>query len=204
MEPIRNSEKIFSEDVLAYALYKQCAARGSKMFLQLKHNLSPTDRRSWSYWFAPDVDVLEIRSDNTIVAYELKGARKHKSEIGWPGYYDGLNQALAYLNLPIVWENDHPKFKGGAFDYVYLVHARPKLELSDNERRVLSLVPMIGFGVMLLDGTFKSILGPTENPISDKEAKSHFLANLDTLDNFSTSSRTFRRVKGVGESYFGG
>jgi hypothetical protein len=164
----------------------------------------PTNERSWSFWFAPDVDVLEIRSDSIIVAYELKGARRRKSEIGWPGFYDGLGQALAYLNLPIVWENHRPKFKGGAFDYVYLVHARPKSELSDYERRVLSLVPMIGFGVMLPDGTFEGIVEPIENPISDKEAKSHFLAHLDTLDNFSTSSKTFRKVKGAGESYFGG
>jgi hypothetical protein len=111
---------------------------------------------------------------------------------------------LAYLNLPIVLENNQPKFKGGAFDYVYLVHARPEVKLSDNERRVLDLVPMIGFEVVLPEGTFEKIQEPKENPILDKEAKSHFLANLDTLNKFSTSSKTFRRIKGVGESYFGG
>jgi hypothetical protein len=87
---------------------------------------------------------------------------------------------------------------------VYLVQARPEVKLSDNERQVLDLVPMIGFGVVLPDGTFRKIQEPRENPILDKEGKSHFLTNLDTLSRFSTSSKTFRRIKGVGESYFEG
>lgn len=202
MEPATNSGKIFSENAVAYALYRCCASRGSKVFLQLKNNLALASERSWSFWFAPDVDVLEIRPDNTIVAYELKGARRYKNEIGWPGYYDGLNQALAYLNLPFVLENDQPKFSGGAFDYVYLVHARPELKFSDYERRVLSLVPMIGFGVVLPDGTFTEIMKPIENPISDKDAKAHFLANLDTLRKFSPTGKTFRKIETIGKAYF--
>ena len=58
-----------------------------------------------------------------------------EESLDFPASYDGMGQALAYLNLPYVNETDPSmnlnKFNGGAFDFVYLVCARSKPEFPE-------------------------------------------------------------------------
>jgi hypothetical protein len=134
---------LLTEDEITWDLYLDRKAKGSKLFFKVKHNVSTV--RDWSYVCAPDVDLLEVRVDNTLIAYEIKGQRKgRKGEVGWPALHDGLGQALAYLLLPVVYSSSRKMalFDGGAFDYVYLVNARPETEVRESAARVLQLTPL--------------------------------------------------------------
>ncbi|MDP2752781.1 MAG: hypothetical protein Q8P40_00065 [Nitrospirota bacterium] len=91
---------IFSEDVLSYCLYKNCINNESRVFLKFLHNIDIKTKRIWSYWCAPEVDLIEVMKNNTITGYELKGARLRKGTEDFPAFYDGIGQAVAYLDLP--------------------------------------------------------------------------------------------------------
>ena len=164
--------------------------------------MSSKAKKGWDYWCAPEVDVIEIKSDKTIVAYELKGAQKYKStETNWPGFYDGLGQALAYLDLPKIVEDGRFKSLGGAFDFVYLVHARPEAKFEEYERKIFNLLP-IGFIVVLPDGRAVKVHDAKPNSLRDEETKQHFLNNLHTLEKHSINSKIFRKICQKGEAYF--
>lgn len=195
---------IFNEDAVCYALYKNFISPESKVFFKFLHNISPKTPKGWDYWCAPEVDVIEIRKDNTIVAYELKGAQKYKDgakDQNWPGFYDGIGQALAYLGLPKIVENNKFRPIGGAFDFVYLVHARPEAKFEEYEKRIFDLLP-IGFIIVSPDGLCTNMRESSANPLKNDDAKEHFLDNLDTLAKHSIDSRIFRGVKKRGEIYF--
>ena len=197
-------ENIFNEDAVCYAFYKNYIAQDSEVFFKFFHNMSFKAPRGWDYWCAPEVDVIEVKKDKTIVAYELKGARKYQdnsADQNWPGFYDGLGQALAYLDLPKIAENSEFRSAGGAFDFVYLVHARPDESFEEYDLKILNLPP-IGFITVLPDGKCMKIHSAQPNPLRDEGAKLHFLDNLETLEKHSIESRIFRGIKQKGEIYF--
>lgn len=201
--PTKKSEnKIFNEDAACFAFYKNYIAKDSEVFFKFLHNMSPKAPKGWDYWCAPEVDVIEIKNDKTVVAYELKGARKHKgTEINWPGFYDGLGQALAYLDLPKIVENGKFRSMGGAFDFVYLVHTRPTVTFEEYEQNIFNLLP-IGFIIVLPDGKVIKVHDAKLNPLRDEEIKQHFLNNLHTLEKHSARSKIFRKISQKGEAYF--
>ena len=193
-------ERLFSEDAVGYALYEQCVARGSKVFLKFGHNFQID--RSWYYWCAPGIDVIEVRADGHLVGYELKGTTRHKSgQADFPSIYDGIGQAVAYLDLPRICEGDRRLFEGGVFDEVYVVYARRTANLDEGENRTLGLVPIGGI-FAIPDGSFEIVKEAPSNPIQCIAAKEHFLRNLDSLKRHDSSGRIFRSVKNQGDAYF--
>lgn len=196
--------KIFNEDAVCYAFYKNYIAQDSEVFFKFLHNMSFKTPKGWDYWCAPEIDVIEVKNDKTIIAYELKGARKYKDnseDKNWPGFYDGLGQALAYLGLPKIVENSKFKPVGGAFDFVYLVHARPEAKFEEYEQKIFGLLP-IGFIIALPDGKFVKVHDAKPNPLRDEEMRRHFLDNLHTLEKHSINSKIFGRIKHQGGMYF--
>lgn len=197
-------EKLFSEDVVAYSLYKHYISENSKVFFKLAHNISIKDEREWSYWCAPEIDVIEVLENDTVIGYELKGVRKYKkTEENWPAFYDGIGQAIAYLDLPWVYDNKikQRRFSGGAFDFVYLVYPRKQKEFPEYENRIFDLLP-IGVLIALPSGEFFKAKEAPKNLLFDEQAKKHFLENLHTIEKHSTNSRIFRKIKGDGEEFF--
>lgn len=190
------------EDAVAYLLHKNYLPSDSRVFFKLSHNLDAKTDRSWDYWTGTDVDVIAISKDQAIIGYELKGYRKYKKNYEPPGLFDGLNQALHYLTLPLVMEkgSGKEKFRGGIFDFVYLVHARQTAEFLDLEKRVFGVTP-VGFIIATPDGNFHKVHEARQNPIQSKEAKEHFLENLNTLEQFSANSKISQRIKEIGEMY---
>ncbi|MBF6570967.1 MAG: hypothetical protein IVW54_19045 [Candidatus Binataceae bacterium] len=195
--------RLFNEDAVAYALHGKCVASDSQVFLQFHHNLKiARSDRGWYYWCAPELDLIEVRPDGRVVGYELKGARQHKSGLpDFPAMYDGIGQAVAYLDLPTICEGQRRLFEGGVFDGVYLVCARERAKIDESERRVLGVVP-IGGMLALPDGQFETVKEAPQNPIQNVGAKKHFLQNLDSLEKHGNSGRIFRRIKERGEAYF--
>jgi len=196
--------KIFNEDIISYALWKFYIPQENKVFFKVSHNINIKTGRNWSYWCAPEVDVIEITKDDKIIAYEIKGVRKRKNGLEWPSFYEGIGQTLAYFNLPYVTEaypKIFDKFNGGVFDFVYLVLAREKIEFKEYEKRIFHLLP-IGVIFAIPNGRFEIVKDASQNPIQSKEAKRHFLNNLDTLKKFSTNSKIFRKIKEKGQKYF--
>jgi len=189
------------EDAVAYLLYKNYLPSDSRVLFKLSHNLDVTTGRTWDYWTGTAIDVIEISRDQAIIGYELKGYRKYKKNYEPPGLFDGLNQALHYLTLPLVMErgSGKEKFRGGIFDFVYLVHARQTAEFLDLEKRVFGVTP-IGFIIVTPDKNFHRVREAKQNPIQSTEAKEHFLENLDTLGQFSIDGKIFQRVKKIGET----
>ena len=206
-----NEEILFNENVISYSLYKNSLSKGTRIFFKVSHNIKIG--RNWNCWCAPEVDVIEVTNDNTVIAYELKGVRKGRKKmieskeesLNFPASYDGIGQALAYLNLPYVNETDPSlnlnKFNGGSFDFVYLVCARSKPEFPEYEKRIFNLLP-IGMTLALANGQFVKVKEASKNPLQSNEAKEHFLVNLNTLDKFSINGKIFRKIKEQGERYF--
>lgn len=136
------------------------------------------------FYCGTDIDILEVTRDNIIIGYELKGYRKYKGNLEPPGLYEGLNQALNYLNLPYVCGKDNKMlFDGGIPDYVYLVHARQNAEFQDYEKRVFGVTP-IGFIIATPDNKFHRVHGAKQNPIQNRDTKEHFLNNINSLGKF--------------------
>ena len=85
-------------------LYKH-SGPDSKFFFKFQNNLTRRENRPWYYYCAPDIDVIEIRQDGKLIAYELKDARKHRSGIpDSPPLSDAIGQAIAYLDLPWIYD----------------------------------------------------------------------------------------------------
>lgn len=172
-----------TEEQLAKLFCEKFIPATSRVFRKFSHNLN-LDRK-WNYYTGTDMDVVEVTADNIIIGYELKGFRKYKGNLEPSGLYEGLDQALNYLNLPYVFNMDNKMlFDGGVPDYVYLVHAGQNSEFQDYEKRVFSVTP-IGFIIATSDEQFHKVREAKQNPIQSKEAKEHFLKNLDTLSKFS-------------------
>lgn len=193
------NERPLTENVVLYFLYIEVKKRGSKVFFGLKHNLSLN--RKWSFYFSPDVDMLEITPEDEIIGYEAKGQQKRKESYNWPSLYIGLGEALFYLRLPYV---DGKKFNGGAIDKVFVVNAHPDPEeIIEHEKsglKIYELTP-IGFLCVTPKGKIKKLIEAKKNPFLDKNMKNFLLQNLNTLENFSENSKTFRRIKKQWEAF---
>ena len=197
-------EKLFSEDVVTYSLFNNHIPNDSKVFFKFAHNINVKMPRGWNYWCAPEVDTIEVKKDKTIVAYELKGVRRYKqTEENWPAFYDGIGQAIAYLNLPWVYESEakRKRYNGGAFDFVYLVYPRKSADFPDDEKEILNLLP-IGVLIAMPDGKFYEAKMASKNPLLNLEAKQHFLENLQTIEKPSINGKNFRKIEQVGKEYF--
>ena len=59
----------------------------------------------------------------------------------------------------------------------------------------------IGLTLALPNGQFVKVKEASKNPLQSKDAKEHFLDNLDTLDKFSIKGKIFRKIKEQGERY---
>lgn len=171
-----------TEEQLAKSIVSNYLSKGSKILRKFSHNLKID--REWNFYCGTDMDILEVTRDNTIIGYELKGYRKYKGNFEPAGLYEGLDQAVNYLNLPYVYgKNNKMLFNGGVLDYVYLVHARQNAEFQDYEKRVFGVTP-IGFIIATPDEKFQKVHEAKINPIQDKEAKELFLSNLNSLAKF--------------------
>ncbi|NWF94174.1 MAG: hypothetical protein HXY46_14840, partial [Syntrophaceae bacterium] len=124
IQKVQKNQESFTEDVVTYFLYREIRDRKSKVFFKIKHNISIDPPRNWYYCCGPDIDVLEVMHNEAIVGYEIKGMRKYKGGYEAQGWYEGLDEALAYLVLPHIVQNKEGLFDGGVFDHIYLVQGR--------------------------------------------------------------------------------
>lgn len=194
---MQRTDVLLTEDVILYLLYEKLKSKGAQFFFKLKHNISPM--RDWYYAFGPDVDLLEVRNDGTIVGYEAKGQQKGKP---WPARYEGLDEAMAYLELPYISKNGRRLLEGGVMDEVYLVHvvSRPDV-FSKTWLKIFFLTP-IGLAIITPQREFFKILQARKNPVLNIDAKQHFLQHLNTLSAFNKTSRTFRSIKRKADEYY--
>ncbi len=113
--------------------------------------------------FSPDVDLLEVRCNGTIVAYELKGYRKSGKAMKAPSFYEGIDQALATLKNPVSSPLS-TSFAGSVFDLCYLVH--PDGSHVELLADLLQLCTPLGLIVVDHRGT-KEVVKPKVNPFLD-------------------------------------
>lgn len=188
---------------MTYALHRSFGVE-SRLFFKFHHNLSLQERKSrnWYFYCAREIDLIEVRGDGRVIAYELKGARHHRSGTpDYPAIYDAIGRAIGYLDLPWVYESDRRKFGGGVFDEVYVVCARGDSTVDESELRILSTLP-VGARLALPDGRFVTIKPAPQNPIQDVRAKEFFLQRLDCMEKHTNVSRVFRRIASASEEWF--
>jgi hypothetical protein len=75
-----------TEDLLLFIMSLVARQRGSRVFFKISNNMSHD--RGWHFWCEPDMDLVEIRTDDTIVAYEVKGQQKRKGGYCWLACHD--------------------------------------------------------------------------------------------------------------------
>ncbi len=134
-----------------------------------------------NFYFSPDIDLLEIRSNGLIVGYELKGYRKSGQRQEPPSLYEGIDEALFYLLNPISTPMSHSSFAGSIFDYVYLVH--PRLSPHTGMETVINLINLCTpLGLIHVDysGT-KELVKPKKNPFVKEDVKQLFLRHLEAF-----------------------
>ncbi|MCI0330979.1 MAG: hypothetical protein L0196_08565 [candidate division Zixibacteria bacterium] len=198
---------MMTENALSYIFFKNYCDSESRVFFKFLQNSDVKRKREWTYWCAPEVDVIEVKKDGTVIGYELKADQRRKSREEGPALFKGIDQAIAYLDLPRICENGQEQFKekfeGGAFDFVYVVYTRQDGGFSQREIRTFNLLPI---GVILVSprGECKRVKEAPANPLLDSDTKNHFLNNLDTLKNHSVDSRIFSTIKLHGEAYLSG
>ena len=208
-----------TEDAVLYLLSRLGSKRGSEVFVRVANNFSLD--RGWHFWCAPDVDLLEVRPDDTVIAYEAKGQRRRRGEIEPVGVLEGLGQALAYLDLPVITVGGARTFDGGAPDFVYLVHGSSSPDLLDaRKKRVVDLTP-VGFLAAFPSNEgvdsqaplaaspiapqhrcLAEILPPKPNPLRDPRAKAFLLEHLSSLEMFGEKGRSYRRIEEAGRAVF--
>jgi hypothetical protein len=209
-----------TEDAVLYLLSRLASNRGSKVFIKIANNFSLD--RDFFFWCAPDVDLLEVCADSTVIAYEAKGQRRRQEDIEPVGVLEGLGQALTYLDLPAINIRGVRTFDGGAPDFVYLVHGSSSPELLDaRKKRIVELTP-IGFLAAFPSGDridsqaaptasaiapqhhcLTEIVPPKPNPLQDPHAKAFLLEHLSSLEMFGEKGRSYRRIEAAGRAVFG-
>jgi len=156
--------------------------------------------------FIPDIDILEVRADNSVVGYELKGLQRAGKSMDYTRviptrrrvssykgmkpftFYDGLDQALSYLVNPVSSPNDEKLASTASiFDYVYLVH--PEREVFSNTivasfANLVSNCTPIGL-IYISHRWWKEVVPPKPNPFLNQELKSLFLQNLNAFEQYT-------------------
>jgi hypothetical protein len=56
-------QNLYSEDAVAYSLHTNRLADGSRFLFKVHHNMRMRVERTWYYWCAPEIDVIEVKSD---------------------------------------------------------------------------------------------------------------------------------------------
>ena len=131
------------------------------------------------FQFSPDIDLLEVRKNGVIAGYELKGYRKSKQGFVPPPYYEGADEALAYLVNPVASPLSQSTFAGSIFDYVYLVHPTQETWHSGWESYTESLRLCTPIGLITVDHSrTKEIVKPKRNPFVKEDMKQLFLHHL--------------------------
>ncbi len=164
-----------TEDAVFLALALILKERnGSRVFQKVRASKSLPDGSS--FYFSPDIDLLEVRPSGTVVGYELKGYRRSKT-MQPPTYYEGLDQAMTILMNPA--SSPYSRFfAGSVFDHSYLVHPEGS-GISKIDDLVRLCTPV---GLIVVDHTgTKEIVKPKMNPFLDEGLKKLFLENLDSL-----------------------
>ncbi|MCP8316564.1 MAG: hypothetical protein H3Z51_06860 [archaeon] len=188
-----------TEDVILYFLYRRAKSQGSRCFFKLKHNMSP--ERGWYFFFGPDVDLLEITNDKVVIGYEAKGQRMLKGEPSWPALYEGLDEAMAYLELPYISKDGKRMFRGGGLDKVYLVHPISKIQDVDEIWKDIMKLTPIGYVGILPNSEVLKVVPAKPNPIHNVDAREFLINNIGSLEKFTEIGRTFRSIRSEGELY---
>ena len=145
--------------------------------------LSSKDTGGYRYFgFSPDIDLLEVKRDNTVIGYELKGQRKRGREVDTPQFYEGIDEALAYLVKPVT-SPLCSSFAGSVFDYVYVVHL-----FGTEVGRIADLLQRLTpLGVVVVDRRrTRELVKPKPNPYLSVDLKTCFLAHLDAFGAYTT------------------
>lgn len=134
------------------------------------------------FYFTPDIDLLEVRKNGTIVGYELKGYKKSGRGYTSPSYYAGLDEALAYLINPAGIPSSESSSTGSIFDYVYLVHPFQEAFPSGLEpfAELLNRCTPIGLIAVTYSGT-REIVKAKRNPFLNEDVKKQFLNHFDAF-----------------------
>ncbi len=179
----------FTEDAVMLAMWNTRRQRGSRCFAKVRQssNTGALGKRrqevtDYTYFtFSPDIDLLEVRQSGEVVGFELKGWGKAGRTTKPPMYYDGVDQALAYLVNPISSPVSQG-FAGSIFDYVYLVH--PPQTGVDRLTGVLERLTPLGLAVAGPGGVTE-LVKPRPNPYLNSAVKALFLQSLDALSAYT-------------------
>ena len=169
-----------TEDAVFLCLYNRLRQRHSVILQKVRESKDVGGYRYFS--FSPDIDLLEIRQNSEIIGYELKGYRRRGRGTEPPSFYEGIDQALAYLVNPIS-SPVSPSFAGSIFDYAYIVH--PGGSGIDRLADILEGCTPLGLLVVERSGT-KELVKPRKNPYLNDELKSFFISKLYTFESYTT------------------
>ncbi len=179
LERILRKGRPLTEDAVFLGLYKILRNNNqSQLFQKVR---SSKDLGGYRYfYFSPDIDLLEVRTNGIVVGYELKGYRKAGRDMKPPTHYEGLDQALAMLKNPVSPPGSQ-SFGGSVFDFVYLVH--PEGSSVDQLADLIEMCTPLGLIIVNRTGT-NEVVKPKRNPFLDQNLKAHFISRLDTLDSY--------------------
>ena len=168
-----------SEDAVFLAMHHVLRRNNkSQVFRNVRASKDVGGYRYFS--FSPDIDLLEVRRNGMIVAYELKGYRKAGKAMKAPTFYEGIDQALAILKNPVRSPLSE-SFAGSVFDLCYLVHpAGSHVEVLAD---LLELCTPLGLIVVDHDGT-REVVKPKANPFLDHGMKTYFTSRMDALESY--------------------
>jgi hypothetical protein len=168
-----------TEDAVFLLLMHQLKTiRNSTVFQKVKASKNTGGYRYFA--FSPDVDLLEVTPEKKVIGYELKGERKRDGRIVPPPYYEGLDEALAYLLNPISTPVSR-NFVGSILDEVWLVH--PDSSNVENLSDLISRFTPLGLMKLTHQGV-KIIVPAKTNPYFDHNVKTLFINNLERFETY--------------------
>ena len=168
-----------TEDAVFLAMYQVLRRNNnSQIFRNVRTSKDVGGYRYFS--FSPDIDLLEVRRNGMVVAYELKGYRRSGKTMKAPSFYEGIDQALATLKNPVSSPLSE-SFAGSVFDLCYLVH--PDGSQVEILADLLQLCTPLGLAVVDHRG-IREVVKPKTNPFLDQGMKTHFMSRIDTLESY--------------------
>ncbi len=169
-----------TEDAVFLSMLNILWQQNSRVYQQVR---SSSDVGGYRYFqFSPDIDLLEVRRDGSVVAYELKGERRKGQNVEPPPFYEGIDQGLADLVNPISSPLSR-EFAGSIFDHAYVVH--PAGSQIGRLADLLERCTPLGLIVVDRKGT-KELVKPKPNPYLSLDMKAYFLQHLDALETYTT------------------